>query len=111
MITMDHDDERTRSFFGEDRMHLTQEGHAMVAQQLLTLVETWDWPAAAPMTNSSAAARMPVTCHLGDELGALVHPSVGFSRANFARDPTTREDKVSTVHGTWPKPCLPLNRG
>lgn len=100
MVTMDHDGASGEGRFGSDLMHLNQAGHEHVRDRLMHLYATWaHWQrgldySAHDDEASRAASRLPVACHLGEELEALVGAARGFSRTNFARDPATRADKV-----------------
>ena len=100
VLTVEHDGPSGTGRFGADLMHLNPAGHAHVTDELLRLYATWPhWKRGLDARRHDAdaeraAARMPVTCHLGAELGPLVGAANGFAQANFARDPGARTDKV-----------------
>ena len=99
-VTMDHDGPSGAGRFGDDLMHLNQIGHAHVRDRLLHLYASWPhWQrgleySAHDEDAARAASRLPVACHMGEELEPLVAHARGFSRVNFARDPGARADKV-----------------
>ena len=40
-LSLDYDSNATKGYFGDDMMHLTQQGHDFVSERLLELFSSW----------------------------------------------------------------------
>lgn len=71
-----------RNLFGEDAMHLNQEGHNLVHSKILEHLRNWPEPPPPPV---QSRPDMGVLCALGEELRQLVAESHGFTEIDMAR--------------------------
>lgn len=76
------DCDKDRQLFGDDFMHINQEGHDLVYSKIRAMLTDWPEPA-APSTR--AHPDMGVRCHLGEELAPIVRQSHGFHQIDMAR--------------------------
>jgi hypothetical protein len=79
-VLADCDTDRER--FGEDWMHLNQEGHNWMYHKILEQLNDWPDP---PPPSSRSRPDIGVQCSLGEELRPLVRESHGFSEIDMAK--------------------------
>jgi hypothetical protein len=112
-IILDCDESvKTRKLFGEDAMHINQEGHDLIFKRIQEFRKDWLEPLEPSASDIGNAINLGVKCYVGDELAPLIKLTRGFSRIDMAR-PEQGASKIgweATMPGSSMTICASLPR-